>query len=61
MLARFGASIHAAGRNAAALGAAVERLDGMTGLDASPIEAGLEEAFIYLMTGAQDNFAERAA
>lgn len=61
VLARFGAAIHIAGKNAASLGAAVKALDGLPGLDAELIEAGLEEAFIYLMTGAQDNFANGAA
>lgn len=61
VLARFGAAIHVAGKNAASLAAAVASLEGIDGLDAQPIEAGLEEAFIYLMTGAQDNFANGAA
>ncbi len=57
VLARFGAAIHVAGKDTSALAAAVKSLEGLAGLDAEPIEAGLEEAFIYLMTGAQDNYA----
>jgi ABC-2 type transport system ATP-binding protein len=61
VLARFGAEIHIAGRDAAALAEAVKTLCDLKGLDAEAIEAGLEEAFIYLMTGAEDNFVEGAA
>jgi len=57
VLARFGAEIHIAGRDAGKLADAARLLDGLAGLEAGPIAAGLEEAFIYLMTGAQDNFA----
>jgi ABC-2 type transport system ATP-binding protein len=60
VLARFGAEIHIAGRDAGKLAEAVRLLDGLAGLAAGPIAAGLEEAFIYLMTGAQDNFANGA-
>ncbi len=61
VLARFGAAIHIAGTNAVSLGGAVHSLRGLAGVDAEQIEAGLEEAFIYLMTGAQDNFANGGA
>ncbi|MFZ5618136.1 MAG: ABC transporter ATP-binding protein [Pseudomonadota bacterium] len=57
VLARFGAAIHIAARDPAALGAAVKSVEGLNALQVEPIEAGLEEAFIYLMTGAEDNFA----
>ncbi len=57
VLARFGAAIHAAGKDERLLAAAIATLDGVAGLDAQPIEAGLEEVFIYLMTGARDNFS----
>ncbi len=58
VLARFGAAIHIAGRDPAGLKRAVDALAGLSGLEAEPIEAGLEEAFIYLMAGAADNFAD---
>ena len=61
VLARFGATIHIAGKDTASLSVALQSLEGMQGLNAQPIESGLEEAFIYLMTGAQDNFANGIA
>ncbi len=61
VLARFGAAIHVVGKNPASLNAAVQSLNGLQGLVSEPVEAGLEEAFIYLMTGAQDNFANGVA
>ncbi|HNR77821.1 MAG TPA: hypothetical protein PKM48_11870, partial [Parvularculaceae bacterium] len=57
VLARFGAAIHVAGRDPAGLKRAVDALAGLAGLEREPIDAGLEEAFIYLMAGAADNFA----
>ncbi|MCB2113814.1 MAG: ABC transporter ATP-binding protein [Parvularculaceae bacterium] len=57
VLARFGAAIHLAGRDGAALKRALDTLEGLDRLSATPIAAGLEEAFIYLMAGAADNFA----
>lgn len=57
VLARFGAEIHAAGTDAPALAASVGALSDLSGLHTAKIEAGLEEGFIYLMTGAEDNFA----
>jgi len=56
VLARFGAAIHVAGRNPSSLQSAVNTLAGLDGLDVTQIDAGLEEAFIYLMAGAADNF-----
>jgi ABC-2 type transport system ATP-binding protein len=55
-VARFGASLHVSGTDAEALRqtVAAHRRDGYRW---SEEEAGLEEAFIYLMTGARDNFA----
>ena len=53
-VARFGAVLHVSGKDAAALAA-------MAGQHADwrwqKLDGGLEEAFIYLMSGAQDNFA----
>jgi ABC-2 type transport system ATP-binding protein len=56
-VARFGAVLHVSGKDAAAL-AAVVRAHGEG--QWSKVEGGLEEAFIYLMSGAQDNYAEAA-
>jgi ABC-2 type transport system ATP-binding protein len=61
VLARFGAAIHIAGRDLGALEATVRSLSHIEGCVSHPIDAGLEEAFIYLMAGAADNFAEGAA
>lgn len=57
LVARFGAEIHACGKNPAALEAAVRKVKGAEPhIDIKPIEAGFEEIFIYLMSGAMDNF-----
>jgi ABC-2 type transport system ATP-binding protein len=61
VVARFGAAIHVAGVDRVALARAIAALDSVAGLEAAEIEAGLEESFIYLMTGAADNFAAAAA
>ena len=55
-VARFGAVLHVSGTDAAALAAlAGAHLAGAHRWQ--KLEGGLEEAFIYLMSGAQDNFA----
>lgn len=56
VIARFGAEIHIAGKLEGALAAAVAPLRDSPGVVVERIEAGLEEVFIYLMTGASDNF-----
>jgi ABC-2 type transport system ATP-binding protein len=57
LVARFGAEIHACGIDAAALERAVRRAkDAQPHLEIAPIETGFEEIFIYLMSGAMDNF-----
>jgi ABC-2 type transport system ATP-binding protein len=56
-VARFGASLHVSGTDAAALRQTVEVHRDHGAYRWSEEEAGLEEAFIYLMTGARDNFA----
>jgi ABC-2 type transport system ATP-binding protein len=61
VIARFGAAIHVAGRDREAVERALASLAGAAGLQVSEIDAGLEESFIYLMTGAVDNFAAAAA
>ncbi|WP_323762051.1 ABC transporter ATP-binding protein [Maricaulis sp.] len=55
-IARFGAAVHISGRDAEALAAAARPYDGHDGLCVSAAKTGLEEAFIWLMTGARDNF-----
>ncbi|HTM78724.1 MAG TPA: ABC transporter ATP-binding protein [Devosia sp.] len=56
-VARFGAVLHVSGTDAVALEASVKQLEAEGGQRWSLQPAGLEEAFIYLMTGARDNFA----
>lgn len=56
ILARFGASIHVCGKDRERLAAAVERVREGGGVRIVEIEAGLEEAFIYLMAESDDNF-----
>jgi len=57
LVARFGAEIHVCGHDPGRLEAAVQTvLREQTHLKAARIEAGFEEIFIYLMSGAADNF-----
>lgn len=57
LVARFGAEIHACGKDAAALEAAVRTVkQAQPHVEIAPIQAGFEEIFIYLMSGAMDNF-----
>jgi ABC-2 type transport system ATP-binding protein len=57
LVARFGAEIHACGKDAAALERAVRAVKAaQPHVEIEPIEAGFEEIFIYLMSGAMDNF-----
>ena len=60
-IARFGSTLHVSGVDAAVLEATVRRLEARGPQRWSLQPAGLEEAFIYLMTGARDNFARDAA
>src|SRR5690554_3826382 len=60
-VARFGAVLHVSGTDAAALEATVDRLQAEGTHRWTLQVAGLEEAFIYLMAGARDNFARAAA
>jgi ABC-2 type transport system ATP-binding protein len=56
LVARFGAEIHACGKDAAALERAVAEVRGkFPYVEAERIEAGFEEIFIYLMSGSIDN------
>jgi ABC-2 type transport system ATP-binding protein len=56
-VARFGAVLHISGTDKAALDATVEKYRAEGTHRWSLQVAGLEEAFIYLMAGARDNFA----
>ena len=55
LVARFGQELHVCGMDAAKLNAAVQSISSMPGFSAAPIEAGLEEAFIHLMSQSADN------
>lgn len=57
IVARFGAEIHACGKDAPALERAVRAVQqAQPHVRIEPIEAGFEEIFIYLMSGSMDNF-----
>jgi len=56
-VARFGASLHVSGTDRTTLEATVKRFMAEDTHRWSLQVAGLEEAFIYLMAGARDNFA----
>jgi len=56
MVAPFGASLHVAGRDAAALDATVGRVRNETNLLWTLSSPSLEDVFIELMTRSQDNF-----
>ena len=56
-VARFGTVLHVSGTDKEALRATVKRLEAEGTHRWSRQVAGLEEAFIYLMAGARDNFA----
>lgn len=58
-VARFGASLHVSGTDKAALAATISELESDKRYRWSPQPEGLEEAFIYLMSQSQDNFAGR--
>ena len=60
-VARFGSALHISGTDAAALAATVEKFLADGKQRWSEVPAGLEEAFIYLMAGARDNFSRDAA
>ena len=59
-VAPFGATLHVSADNEEALQRAVDAL-GQTGLRAEPIEPSLEDVFIALMQGAQDNYGASSA
>jgi ABC-2 type transport system ATP-binding protein len=51
----FGSALHASGRDHAALEAAVRQVAADGSLRAVPLETGLEDVFIYMMSHASDN------
>jgi ABC-2 type transport system ATP-binding protein len=55
-IARFGSALHVSGLDAAKLDTAIAPWRGKNELSVELAKTGLEEAFIWLMTGAQDNF-----
>lgn len=57
LVARFGQSLHVAGTDRVRLEAVIRAIAAMPGFTATPIEAGLEEAFIHLMSQSADNMA----
>ena len=59
-VAPFGATLHVSADSEEALRRAVEAL-GQPGLRAEPIEPSLEDVFIALMQGAQDNYGASSA
>jgi ABC-2 type transport system ATP-binding protein len=56
VVARFGASLHVAGDDKAALDRVVEPYRHQPGLTVTPIEAGLEEVFIRLLAQSEENW-----
>ncbi|MEP7241978.1 MAG: ABC transporter ATP-binding protein [Devosia sp.] len=59
-VARFGAVLHVSGTDKAALNRTVEKLKAESAHRWTLQVAGLEEAFIYLMAGARDNYGSDA-
>ena len=55
-IARFGSALHVSGRDADALERTVCAYRGREGISVDLAKTGLEEAFIWLMAGSQDNF-----
>jgi ABC-2 type transport system ATP-binding protein len=56
-VARFGSALQVSGTDAEALAASVKALATLGPQRWSEVPAGLEDAFIYLMAGARDNFS----
>lgn len=55
-IARFGSALHVSGRDAEQLERAIAPYRGQDCLIVEKAKTGLEEAFIWLMTGSEDNF-----
>ena len=60
-VARFGAALHVSGTDGEALAASAKAFAARGPQRWSEVPPGLEEAFIYLMAGARDNFARKTA
>jgi len=58
-VARFGTGIHVSGIDATTLTGTVKKIAETEGRNWSKQPGGLEEAFIYLMTGSNDNFSNQ--
>ncbi|WMY10424.1 ABC transporter ATP-binding protein [Paraburkholderia phenoliruptrix] len=56
----FGSALHASGRDHAALERALRQATAGTQLRLQPIETGLEDVFIYLMSHSRDNVGARS-
>ncbi|WP_420431054.1 ABC transporter ATP-binding protein [Hyphobacterium sp.] len=56
-IARFGSAMHVSGKDDETLRRTVEPFAAREGLTVTRAKTGLEEAFIYLMSGAEDNFS----
>ena len=54
-VAPFGTTLHVVGRNAVELRKSVDEISRRTGVTAVPAETSLEDVFIQLMSGSQDN------
>ncbi|CAN0626471.1 ABC-2 type transport system ATP-binding protein [Burkholderia multivorans] len=57
----FGAALHVSGRDHSALEATVRRIVAGTPLQAAPVETGLEDVFIYMMSHAADSSRSTAS
>lgn len=55
-VARFGTALHVSGRDGEKLAASVQQIIAGSSFCAEERPSGLEEAFIHLMSGAEDNF-----
>ncbi len=55
-IARFGSALHVSGLDEQALARAISPYETLPDYSWSLAKTGLEEAFIYLMTGSQDNY-----
>jgi ABC-2 type transport system ATP-binding protein len=56
----FGDSLHVSGQDSAALERSVYAVIAGTNLRAEPIDTGLEDVFIYMMSRSSDNFGGQA-
>jgi len=59
-VAAFGNALHVAGQDDALLQQAIERVRGHDGVHCTRAEANLEDVFISLIAGAQDNYGGTA-